>query len=201
MTKKSTTVLETNWFTVEALDSRPEWGVGDWPYYRIVGPDSVVVLPITTGGKILMVQQYRPARGRMTLEIPAGAVERNETPAQAVTRELLEETGHVADSIHFLGRGGLNLSRESAWLHAYVAFGVRPQPNATQRDQGIDMISLNFAEFTRIVQNDEFEQLAALSVVAKAKAKFPDALNGVLCSGGQKSAHDTDLEKRGIKAH
>jgi ADP-ribose pyrophosphatase len=180
MTTKTTTVLQTDWFTVEALAPQPEWNVGDRPYYRILSPDSVVVLPITATGGILMVRQYRPARGRITLEIPAGAIEPDETPIQAVARELLEETGHAADTIHFLGRGGLSISRESAWVHAYIAFGVRPQPNVIHRDQGIEAVELNFAEFARIVQAGEFEQLAALSLVTMAKIKFPDALNSLL---------------------
>lgn len=180
MTTKRNIILETRWFSIELLESRPEWNIGDRPYYRMLSPDSVAVLPITADGKILMVQQFRPARSKTTLEVPAGAVEENETPLEAVNRELLEETGHVAETMYFLGRGGLNLSRESAWVHAYVAFGVRPQVDAVQRDEGIEVVALSFAEFNRIIQAGSFEQLSALGVVAMAKAKFPEVLSALL---------------------
>jgi len=185
MTTKRNIVLETQWFSIEVLESRPEWNIGDRPYYRMLSPDSVAVLPVTADGKILMVRQFRPARSKATLEIPAGAIEEDETPLEAANRELLEETGHVAETIFFLGKGGLNLSRESAWVHAYIAFGVRPQVDAVQRDQGIEVIALSFAEFNRIIQAGSFEQLSALGVVAMAKAKFPDVLSSLL------SGHDS----------
>lgn len=170
------TVLQTEWFTVEALTPKPEWNVGSKPYYRILAPDSVVVLPITTDGKILLVRQYRPARGRMTWEIPAGSIEPGEDAVQAAARELLEETDHSLDSIYSLGRGGLNLSRESAWVNAYVAFGVRPQSKIGSGERGIETAVLSFAEFNSIVQAGDFEQLAALGVIAMAKARFPQEL-------------------------
>jgi ADP-ribose pyrophosphatase len=180
MTTKRNIVLETEWFSIEVLESRPEWNVGDRPYFRMLSPDSVAVLPITADGKILVVRQFRPARSKTTIEIPAGGIEDDETPLEAAHRELLEETGHAAESVFFLGRGGLNLSRESAWVHAYVAFGVRPQVDAVGRDQGIEIIALSFAEFNSIVQAGSFEQLSALGVVAMAKAKFPDVLSSLL---------------------
>lgn len=180
MTTRRNIVLETEWFSVEVLESRPEWNIGDRPYYRMLCPDSVAVLPVTADGKILMVRQFRPARSRTTIEIPAGAIDGAETPLEAAHRELLEETGHVAETIFFLGKGGLNLSRESAWVHAYVAFGVRPRVDAARRDHGIEVVALSFAEFNSIVQAGSFEQLSALGVVAMAKAKFPDVLGPLL---------------------
>lgn len=47
--------------------------------------------------KILFVQQYRYAYKRELLEIPAGKLDANETPAETAKRELEEECGIVAD--------------------------------------------------------------------------------------------------------
>ena len=172
-------VLVTEWFTVEALWPLPEWNAGSKPYYRILTSDSVVVLPITTAGEIMMVRQYRPARGHATLEIPAGAVDSGEEPAEAVARELLEETGHVAGSLHFLGRSGLNLSRESAWIHTFVAFGVEAAPGRLPQT-GLEPVTVSFAEFTALVAAGGYEQLAGLGVVAMAKMRFPAPLSSLL---------------------
>jgi ADP-ribose pyrophosphatase len=182
MTEHRAIVLETEWFTVEALMPKPEWNIASKPYYRILAPDSVVVLPITTDGKVLLVRQYRPARGRKTWEIPAGSIEPGEDAIKAAARELLEETAHSSDRIHSLGRGGLNLSRESAWVNAYVAFGVRPHSKIKSGEHGIEIAALSFAEFNGIVHAGDFEQLAALGVVALAKARFPRELALLLAS-------------------
>ena len=43
----------------------------------------------------LIVQQFRPPVGRVTIELPAGLIDKDETPEQAALRELKEETGYV----------------------------------------------------------------------------------------------------------
>jgi ADP-ribose pyrophosphatase len=53
---------------------------------------------------VLCVEQYRPAIGALSLEIPAGRRESGETSEENAARELLEETGYVAGQLTPLGR-------------------------------------------------------------------------------------------------
>ena len=43
---------------------------------------------------ILLQKQFRPPVGKITIEIPAGLVDANETPEECALRELYEETGY-----------------------------------------------------------------------------------------------------------
>ncbi|KAI5843471.1 NUDIX hydrolase domain-like protein [Morchella snyderi] len=43
---------------------------------------------------ILLQKQYRPPIGKVTVEIPAGLIDANETPEECAIRELYEETGY-----------------------------------------------------------------------------------------------------------
>lgn len=61
--------------------------------------DCVQVVPVTGTGDILMVHQYRHGAAMPSLEFPAGRMEAGESPIDAAARELLEETGYVAESI------------------------------------------------------------------------------------------------------
>lgn len=72
----------------------------DWDYVHHNGGAAVV--PVTKEGKILMVRQWRNALDRYTLEIPAGALEKDEPGAVCVARELEEETGYRSDNIEWL---------------------------------------------------------------------------------------------------
>jgi 8-oxo-dGTP pyrophosphatase MutT (NUDIX family) len=45
----------------------------------------------------LLVEQYRPPVGRVTVEFPAGLIDAGETPQDAALRELREETGFVGE--------------------------------------------------------------------------------------------------------
>jgi len=52
----------------------------------------VVILPITTDGKILLIENYRPRISKNMLELPRGFMEEGETADAAAKRELFEET-------------------------------------------------------------------------------------------------------------
>src|SRR5690348_18295453 len=52
---------------------------------------SVGIIPLTDTNEIFLVLQYRHAIGKTILEIPAGKIERGESPEQAAVREMTEE--------------------------------------------------------------------------------------------------------------
>ncbi|HGY09899.1 MAG TPA: NUDIX hydrolase [Oceanithermus profundus] len=53
--------------------------------------DAVALLVQDPERGVLFVEQYRPAVGARTLEIPAGLIEPGETPEETALRELAEE--------------------------------------------------------------------------------------------------------------
>ena len=61
-----------------------------------VHPGAVVILPIMPNGTVVLIRNYRYAIAADLLELPAGTLEKNETPMNSAGRELLEETGYVA---------------------------------------------------------------------------------------------------------
>ena len=57
-------------------------------------PGSVVVVPILSPLEVCLVEVVRVAVGRTLLELPAGTLDRVESPESAAARELAEETGY-----------------------------------------------------------------------------------------------------------
>lgn len=54
---------------------------------------SVVLLPTTDDGRLILVRQFRHSIGRTLWELPAGGVEPGETAEAAAARECEEEVG------------------------------------------------------------------------------------------------------------
>src|SRR5215510_14967761 len=60
---------------------------------------SVAALAVDGEGRIVLVRQYRHPVGRALWELPAGLLEKGESPEQAVRREIEEEVGRRAAEI------------------------------------------------------------------------------------------------------
>lgn len=65
-------------------------------YTRFNMPDFVVIVPITSDGKIVMERNYRYPIDEYALELPAGIIDGGEEPKECAVRELKEETGYTA---------------------------------------------------------------------------------------------------------
>lgn len=66
-------------------------------------PGSVVIIPVTNAGEIVLVRQYRPAIGRFAWELPAGSLKPGEDVTAAAARECQEEIGLVPSALTPLG--------------------------------------------------------------------------------------------------
>lgn len=91
---------------------------------EIVGhQDSVGIVPIK-GNSVILVSQYRHAANKMLLEIPAGKIEKDETPRQAAVREMAEEIG-CAGTLKPLLKWYLAPGYSTELMHVFVATNLR----------------------------------------------------------------------------
>ena len=86
---------------------------------------AAAVLPLLPDGRVITVSQYRYAHGRVMLEIPAGKLDTPDEPhLDAAKRELLEETGAVAESYTYLGSIAPSPALLNEVIHIYLAEGI-----------------------------------------------------------------------------
>jgi ADP-ribose pyrophosphatase len=71
--------------------------------------------------RILLIRQYRYAAERFLYEVPAGRLDPGEVPIDCARRELLEETGSVADVIEPLGAFFTTPGFTDEFIHAFSA--------------------------------------------------------------------------------
>src|SRR5580704_8878478 len=78
---------------------------GLWEYVdRVNATGAAIILAVTAGQKILLVEQFRIPVHARTIELPAGIIgdepgDANESKPAAALRELMEETGYAAEHV------------------------------------------------------------------------------------------------------
>jgi 8-oxo-dGTP pyrophosphatase MutT (NUDIX family) len=117
-------IAECRIFSVERSTAESPTERARHSFYRIVSDDWAQIIPVTTAGEVVLVEQYRHGARRVTLEIPGGLVEAGEDPAVAAMRECLEETGYRAAAVTALGTVNPNPALFANSLHTFFAEGV-----------------------------------------------------------------------------
>ncbi len=97
---------------------------GRWEYAaRTRNVDVVMIFALAPGRKMLIVEEFRPPLGQITISAPAGLCgdQDNEEPETAARRELLEETGYAAETMRFLFRGPSSPGLTSETVNFFLA--------------------------------------------------------------------------------
>jgi len=112
------------------------------------------VVPVTGGGEVVLVRQWRQPLGAFTLELPSGGVDVGEEPEQAARRELFEETGYRAEGLKHLVSVHTSTGRSTEVCHLFQCGAVRdergPRPEPTEF---ISVVELPFGEALRLVSD------------------------------------------------
>ncbi len=146
---RSATVLRDRWIDLRADDCRTASGQEIAPYYVLSYPDWANVVALTTDRRLVLVEQYRHAAGRVVLELPGGVVDPADAgPLAAAQRELVEETGFGAAGWRPVSSLYPNPATQTNQVHTFLATGCRPveQPCLEAGEEGMTVRCLELEE-------------------------------------------------------
>lgn len=126
--------------------------------------EAVVVLPIKSDGKILMVKQFRAPLGRIMLEAVAGKTEHGETPEFTALRELEEETGYKAGKITKLGVAFASPGISTECFHFFLAENLTKTSQNLDEDEIVQVIDLTKEQLEAAIKNGEIEDSKTVAI-------------------------------------
>ncbi len=130
---------------------------------------AIGVLPIDTEGNIYLVGQWRYPLNQYSWEIPEGGGKLDVNPLESAKRELLEETGLIANSYQELLRLHTSNSVTDELSIVFIATQLtqsEAQPEETE-DLSIKKVHLNTA--FEMVMNNEITDSISMAAIMKTK--------------------------------
>jgi ADP-ribose pyrophosphatase len=121
----------------------------------IAHPGAVGIIPFVDRETIVMVRQYRHPVGQVTLELPAGKIDKRETPLTCARRELAEETGYTAGKMKPLLNYWPTPAFSDEVLHLYKAENLKPGKMLTDEDEFLECTTVPFKKALKMVLNGE----------------------------------------------
>lgn len=94
-------------------------------HIRLLMRDFSVIVPVLDRDRLVFVWNYRHPLQGWELELPAGLIERGESPQTSASRELKEETGYSAGAIKKLGWVYTLSGITSQRAHIFIASRLR----------------------------------------------------------------------------
>ena len=143
-------------------------------FFVLENPDWVNIIALTKDNKVILIEQFRHGTEEITLELPGGMVDEQESAEDAARRELLEETGFEASEMIYLGKSRPNPVLQNNWIYHFLARNCE-KTGYTNFDEHESIV-------TKLIRLQDIEQLIESeqithSLVLAAFYKFRSRIN------------------------
>lgn len=146
-------------------------------YYRIDSPEAVIIVAHTVNGKVVMSRQYQHGFGRVSVVLPSGTIEKEESPLQTAQRELLEETGYLSNEWQSLGNHVLHNNYGFCKVHFFFADNAKQTAKPHSGDlEEMEIILMDEHEIINAIKKQDIISMGTITALSLAKAILDDAL-------------------------
>ena len=114
-------------------------------------PGAAAMLPFDEKGRIILVRQHRYPHGYV-LEIPAGTLEKGESPKACALREIQEETGYKAKRMTHLVTYYPSLGYNTEAIHCFVASDLTQVKKKLDTDEFITVKKMELSKLLKMIK-------------------------------------------------
>lgn len=150
----------------------PDGSVGELEFIRHSGAAAVLPVlgdPDGPDPQILLIRQYRYAAGGPILEVPAGRPDRYGEPWEDVARrELEEETGLIAGSLHLLTTIFTTPGFTDEQIHLFMATDLETGTTSLDHDEFIETVTMPMSEALALIRDGEIADAKSICTLLYA---------------------------------
>ena len=128
---------------------KPDGSEGEYHYVHT--PGSVMVIPVTGGGSIIAVRQYRYLNQREGLEFIGGGIKQGKGPEEAAREELLEEAGIVAGELTKIGEFNPMNGVTDEICNIFVARSLKKTTAHPDSSEEFEVVELVYEKFCELI--------------------------------------------------
>ena len=141
---------------------------GNTAMREVVGhPGGVCVAALTENEELLFVRQFRYPYKEVLLELPAGKLEKGQTPLENGKRELLEETGAIGREYMTLGKLYPSPGYCGEIIHLYFCRVDHYEDQQPDEDEFLDFVKIPLKKAVEMVLNGELPDAKTQTAVLK----------------------------------
>lgn len=131
----------------------------------VVNLGAVAILPLISEDELLLIKQWRRPAKEILIELPAGGLDRNESPMDCAQRELQEETGYKAGKIIPFGGFYTTPGFATEYLHIFLATELTPSPLPQDEHEAIDLFPVRLEEALKMIDRHEIRDGKTIAVL------------------------------------